>query len=233
MRTKPSVLLIGNGRLAKHLHFWNSTLQEPLPLHHWHRGQSDDQLQAALKLADLVWLCVSDAAIVPFFEKVLISSKSTIVHFSGAIHHPKMIGAHPLMTFPDALFTADTYRKIHYVLSGTENLSEALPGFSNSFSVISGELRPYYHALCVVAGNFPQFLWRDVAHGMQKMNIPDHALEVYLRQVTENFIKLKENSLTGPLVRRDEITIAKNISALQEIPHLQKIYSVFAQEYCR
>jgi 2-dehydropantoate 2-reductase len=221
------VLLVGSGRLSQHLVYWNSLQKSSLQISNWNRkSHSIEDLKNKIQSVDLIWLAISDSALVPFFEEHLLQAKAKVVHFSGALHDARMISAHPLMSFPVELMSADVYPKIHFALTGASNLQQVLPGLTNSFSLIDEKQKAFYHSLCVVAGNFPQFLWNESLNEFRKLDIPAHAVETYIQQITQNFIQLKEKSLTGPLVRKDQVTIEKNLKALEN-SKLKKIYESF------
>lgn len=226
-----AVLLIGSGRLAKHLKHWNNLLQKPNHLLTWDRSQDFKILSQHLQQAKLVWIAISDSAIVPFYEENLASTNVLCVHFSGALFHSKIKGAHPLMTFPSELLANTIYPQISFALSGYDLLSEVLPGFQNPSFLISESDKPLYHALCVVAGNFPQLLWAEVDTLFSQMNIPEQAFHLYLSQILSNFLKFKEKSITGPLIRNDQFTLQKNELSLSGTK-LKSIYQSFRKEFC-
>lgn len=229
MHTKPSVLLVGSGRLAKHLKFWNSLNGHPLPLVEWSRTQSQEIFRSLAIEATHIWLAVSDSAIASLCE--LVPPGKTVVHFSGALNIAAAACAHPLMSFPLDLLERNIYHQIHFAVSGANNLQSLLPGFANTFSVLSAEQKSRYHALCVVAGNFPQLLWSHTQQQLQDLSIPAAATDLYIRQVTENFIAQGESAVTGPLVRNDIATLKNNLESLGTDPVLQNIYSAFVREF--
>lgn len=231
MLTNSAILLIGSGRLAKHLQHWNSLLAQPNELICWDRTQNTEKLNSYLSKSSLVWLAISDSSLEKFYDEFLKDSQLKVVHFSGAFSHPKMLCAHPLMSFPHSFLPAEVYPQIHFAVNGTESLSGTLPGFTNSFTVLNTQDKSLYHALCVLAGNFPQLLWNEVASQMSKMNLPPEALDLYIRQITENYLLSKEKAITGPIVRRDYSTIEKNISALENTQKLNHIYTTFTKEF--
>lgn len=231
MHINSSVLLIGSGRLARHLQHWNSLLEKPNTIFKWQRSQSTEQLKSELNKCRLVWLCISDSAIVEFYEKFLADSGKTIVHFSGALNHPKIFAAHPLMSFPNDLLPDSVYPKIHFAINGFDHLQQALPSFNNSFSILNADNKSLYHALCVLSGNFPQLLWDEVSKKMQALDIPEKALDLYIEQITQNYLKYKKNALTGPIVRNDQKTIANNLQSLDQNSKLKNIYTAFNSEF--
>jgi len=234
---KKIVLLVGSGKLATHLKFWISLtpqcqFQETLRLMTWDRQHSFADLSTIAQKADRIWLAISDAQIVPFYEKNLagkLNPNCKVVHFSGALNDPRLVAAHPLMTFGPGLYDKPTYEKIQFGLTGCENLQQALPGFKNSFFPVPTDIKPLYHALCVVAGNFPQMLWKEVRQQCEQKAIPFSAFEVFLETSLRNFLKDPEHALTGPFARKDFSTIEKNMQALDS--PLKQIYQTFNKEF--
>lgn len=232
MQPQKKILLIGSGRLATHLDYWNSLILQPNILLKWNRKDSVDKRNQLLAEADLVWLAISDNNLENFYEDALAQTSLPVVHFSGALHFKSMISAHPLMSFPKALFEKNIYSQIHFSLTGCSHLQAAMPGFHNSFSIMSPENKSLYHSMCVISGNFPQMLWNETEKSLSQMGIPDQAFQLYLKQITKNYLLLKEQSLTGPLVRGDSATIEKNLKALKDSP-LQKIYQAFNDTFTK
>lgn len=237
-----TILIVGSGRLAMHLNHWvslqttNQTLVHGSDLNkykilNWDRHQDPHLIKNFIQQADLVWLAISDSAIVSFYEKYLHGFDLKVVHFSGALHDERILCAHPLMTFSEKIYSDDIYSKIQFAITGFKNLNEALPSFKNSYFQLSANDKPLYHALCVVAGNFPQLLWVEVSKICAEKNIPFSAFDIYLRQITENFISEGDLALTGPFARRDLVTIEKNKSALTA--PLKNIYSQFQTEFLK
>lgn len=236
--TNTPILLIGSGRLAKHLKYWNSLLKQPNELLLWDRTQSLDLLKEYLNKSHMVWLAISDSAIRSFYESHLVeenaANNNKIVHFSGALNDKRFLCAHPLMSFPHHLLPDEVYAKIHFVISDFKDLNEALPGFKNHFSVLSAENKSLYHALCVAAGNFPQLIWHEVSLQMKNLTLPEEALDLYIKQITDNYLSTKENSITGPFVRKDYTTIENNLTSLtqsNQSEKLKNIYTTFTKEF--
>lgn len=232
-----TVLLIGSGKLARHLNHWfslNNSRHNKLLT--WDRHQDPhlihSYLNSSLSPATHVWLAISDSALIPFYEKYIQGHDVVSVHFSGALHDDRLIAAHPLMSFGPELYSDDVYQKIQFGLTGINTLDQALPGFTNKFFHVAAADKPLYHALSVMAGNFPQILWSELYQLAEKHQIPQAALDVYIHQITENFIRFKSSALTGPFVRKDLITIEKNLNALEKTK-LKSIYSSFQKEFLK
>ena len=225
-----SILLIGAGRLAKNLFHWNSLLSTPNVIKTWNRNEDPKILKQFLNESAVIWLAITDSAIAHFFDQHLRNYEGTVVHFSGALHDSRMQCAHPLMTFPKELMPYSTYQQIHFAVTGATTLNKILPGFTNPFFLLPEKEKPLYHALCVVAGNFPQLLWNEIEQKRKTLKIPETAFNIYLQQALNNFIKYKASALTGPLIRNDLETMNKNIEALANTK-LQSIYAAFVKEF--
>jgi hypothetical protein len=230
-----TILIVGSGRLATHLSHW-MTLQNSentkYKILNWDRGQDPHLIRTFIQQADLIWLAIADSALVSFYEKYLLGfDHFKVVHFSGALHDPRMISAHPLMTFGFELYPEDIYKKIQFAITGCETLSEVLPGFQNQYFTLPAEQKPLYHALCVVSGNLPQLLWSETSKVCHENKIPFSAFELLMRQSLENFLTNGEKALTGPFARNDMTTIEKNKAALPQ--SLKNIYSQFQKEFLK
>lgn len=219
-------LIIGAGKLAKHLNHYLSLLGHSPQS--WDRAQDPHLLKSKITDATHVLLAVSDGALESFYRKHLAGLDKVVVHFSGALHIPDLIAAHPLMTFGPNLYERETYSQIHFVLTGAKSLQQALPGVPNSFSSLAPEHKALYHALCVLGGNFPVILWQKMFAEFARLGIPAEAARPYLETVLHNTLKNPQSALTGPLARGDQATVLKNIEALENDP-FQKIYFAFTE----
>ena len=216
--------LVGHGRLAKHLSHYLKLLD--LPYITWSRNSKID-VDKTFKDCSHILLPITDSAIEPFIKahQKFLSDK-VCVHFSGALFTPLAIGTHPLMTFTHKLYNEEVYRQIHFVIDSKHLFKEILYGFPNSHSAILPSQKAKYHALCVMSGNFSSILWEIVFKEMKNFGITKSHILPYLRQTFTNIAHL-ENSLTGPLQRKDEQTISANLKALKEDLPLYEIYQSF------
>lgn len=220
MNKKTTVLLIGSGRMALHLTEWCKLISTSINLISWNRKEHSIQnLNDSITKAEIIWLALSDDSLKDFYENTLKEARNPnqkIVHFSGAFNHPDMIAAHPLMTFSDTVYSKNDYECIVFALTGTESLKDALPDFQNNFFQLDADKKPLYHAFCVLTGNLPQILWTKSLSIAHELDIPDQAITTYLQKCLNNFLQLKEFSVTGPIKRNDYTTIQKNLEALSE-----------------
>ena len=216
--------LVGSGRLAKHLVYYLDLLKLPYVI--WSRSSKTD-IYKIFKHCSHILLPITDCEIEPFIKthQKLLSDK-VCIHFSGALFTRLAIGAHPLMTFTQKLYSEEVYKQIHFVIDSKHPFEEILSGFPNSHSTILPSQKPKYHALCVMAGNFSTLLWQAFFKEIKNIGISKSHTLPYLHQTFMNITHL-EDSLTGPLKRKDKQTIHANLEALKESPSLYDIYQSF------
>ena len=222
--------IVGNGRVARHFQHYFHLLG--LSVCAWSR-----RLQAAappdvLASCRTVLLLLPDAAIVPFIEAWPALREKRLVHCSGSLVTPTAEAAHPLMTFGPELYDLSDYRAIPFVLDdGGSPFAELLPGLPNPTFSIPAADRPYYHALCVMAGNFSTLLWVKLFDELQRrFAIPPSAAHPYLARVTANIMADASLAFTGPLSRGDTETIASNLKALDGDP-FQAVFAACVRAY--
>lgn len=227
MRQVPYIL-IGNGRVATHFcHYFSLS---NIPYRQWSRSQSLATLKTLVDQSDTVLLLITDSEIENFIIENAFLQKKRLIHFSGSLYTPLAYGAHPLFPFREKLYDLDVYQKIPFILEHEEYcLKDLLPELANPSYNIPKALKPFYHSLCVLSGNFTVILWQKFFSELEKLNIPKEVAHLYLQQNSEN-LQQDPNCLTGPLYRRDQKTIAANLDALKEDP-FQKIYKAFVETY--
>jgi len=204
--------------------------------------------QAVADLADLVFLTVSDDAIVPVAEGIRWRPGTCAVHASGvagaellASVRAQRVDAgvfHPLQTFA----TADqAERNLPGSTIGIEASSgpwlEALRAMANAVGgtprVISGD-RAIYHASAVFASNYlvalldaASSLWAQL--GLSREDGLESLLPL-VRGTLENLASVGlPDALTGPIARGDVGPIERHIAALRSVaPDLLPLYKQLA-----
>jgi hypothetical protein len=228
MRQVPYYLIIGSGRVASHFKHYFSLLN--LSYSFWHRKQPISSLYQELKRATHILLLISDHAINSFFTEHLQqhSTDLTLIHFSGSLVLDHVYGAHPLMTFSRDLYHLEQYQSIPFIVDhDAPSFADLLPGLPNPHMQLHKSLKPKYHALCVLSGNFSCMLWQKLFNTLEdEFHIPKTFAFSYLNQQMNNLLTNSITAMTGPLVRRDVVTIEKNIAALECDP-FQKVYESF------
>jgi hypothetical protein len=222
--------IVGDGRVARHFHHYLNLLG--LSVRVWSRRAPGADPTEALAPCRTVLLLIQDAEIVPFIDAWPALREKRLVHFSGSLVTPAAEGAHPLMTFGPDLYDLATYRSIPFVLDtdGTP-FGELLPGLPNPSFTIPAAERGYYHALCVMAGNFSTMLWLKLFDELQsRFGIPASAAHPYLERMTSNLLTDANHALSGPLARGDAETVGANLEAL-EGDRFHAVYSAFVRAY--
>lgn len=224
-------LVVGNGKLAKHLMHYFSLAE--IPFSHWYRQKHNTkQLQELSESADRILFAISDSSIEEFFQQHLsIFQDKVCIHFSGSISVPGVFCVHPLMSFSNELFSLETYQSISFnVFDKTYKLSDLIPGIQNPSYNIDPSLKGKYHAHCASIGNLPQFIWSESAAFWENLGIPVEALEAFILQSFRNSMKQKDLGITGPISRKDKVSISKNIEDLGN-SDISKLYSFFNEYY--
>lgn len=222
--------IVGDGRVARHFFHYFSLLG--LSTCTWSRRAPALSPPEALASCRTVLLLIRDAAIVPFIDAWPALQEKRLVHCSGSLVTPAAEGAHPLMTFGPTLYDLAQYRAIPFVLdAGGTAFADLLPGLPNPSFTIPAADRPYYHALCVMAGNFSTMLWLKLFDELQRrFGIPASAAHPYLARVAANLMADPLRALTGPLSRGDAEAMATNLEALEGDP-FHSVYSAFVRAY--
>jgi predicted short-subunit dehydrogenase-like oxidoreductase (DUF2520 family) len=185
------------------------------------------RLKETVSRADRVLLLVPDDSITAVLKQYPFLYEKQLIHCSGSLSIPDVAGAHPLMTFTDQLYPLDTYQRVPFVLETGSSFAQLLPGLPNPHFVIDAEAKSRYHAMCVMAGNFSQIMWKVISDRFeQQLGLPAAILHPYLEQVAENFMQAPHTALTGPLTRDDRQTIDRNLASLEGDP-LQDLYIAF------
>ena len=222
--------VVGDGRVARHFCHYLDLLG--LPWRRWSRREPGPPPHDALAPCSTVLLLISDGAIVPFVEAWPGLRGRRLIHFSGSLVTASVHAAHPLMTFGPDLYDLATYRAVPFILdAGGPPLSDLLPGLPNPSFALAAAERPYYHALCVMAGNFTTLLWQKLFDGFEgRLGLPASAAHPFLARVAANLAADAGRALTGPLARGDAAAIAANLAALDGDP-FHAVYAAFVRAY--
>jgi len=229
MRQVPQYLLIGSGRMSKHMNFYLSNKNKSNILN-WSRNKNNSEdLLKKINLSTHIIILISDDQIIDFLVKHQNHLKDKIcIHFSGCIYTKLAFGAHPLNTFSDKIYDINKYETIPFILdANSPEFSDLFPMLNNPNFKLDPDKKSLYHAYCVMANNFTTLLWENsFAKFSDKLGIPKQALLNILEQTCKNLLdanqpdlhnKTYSNSvLTGPLARGDHKTINKNIQALED-----------------
>ena len=218
-----SVCVVGAGRVGKAM---AGRLADRLPT------QSAGR-ELAVGGADLVLLCVPDAAILEVAGA--IPPGPWIAHTSGATEltalapHERRFSLHPLQTFvlergPEQLDGAWAA-----ITGETDDALAAARELADLLGVEAFELddedRPIYHAAAAFASSFLVTLREVASELMESAGAPPAALEPLMRRTIENGFRH-----TGPLVRGDWETVARHREAIRgRRPQLLPLYEALTE----
>jgi predicted short-subunit dehydrogenase-like oxidoreductase (DUF2520 family) len=225
MRQIPRYLIIGSGRLGAHLsHYFKLS---GIDFNAWSRSSSI-RLEELAQASDVILLAIKDDAIVDFIDQHPEIQDKVLVHCSGSLAIEEAFGMHPLLSFGDKLYDLRTYQSFPFVIDfKVSDFKQYFPTILNPVYFIPKEQKAYYHALCVMSGNFTTVLWCKLFKELEeRLGIPKQAACPYLESIMNNLISDHTKALTGPLVRGDRATINKNLDALKADSFLP-IYQAF------
>jgi len=221
-------LVIGRGRLSRHVQHYLAL--EAVEFEHWDRT-SEVSLEHALAGVRTALLLISDDAVESVLDRYARQQPPLWVHCSGCVTTPLAESAHPLMLFGEELYDIDTYRRVPFITeSGRRPFSDLFPELRNPHATVEPDLKPIYHALCSLGGNFTTMLWQKVfAESEATLGVDRTMFFPYLEQVARNLTTCK-TPLTGPLVRGDDKTVEHHLRALSGDP-FEAVYRAFVSAY--
>jgi predicted short-subunit dehydrogenase-like oxidoreductase (DUF2520 family) len=222
--------IVGDGKLARHLIHYFNLLR--IPYRQWsRRGQSNPQETFAP--CSTILIAIKDSAIESWAREYRghhPTPPQKLIHFSGALTMDVASGMHPLMTFSTGFYELADYQKIPFVCEeGPLKFSDVFPDLKNPHFTIKAQDKAYYHALCVIGGNFSVILWNKLFEEFKtRFQLPPEVAFPYLERITRNLESDSRQALTGPLQRKDLETIHKNLESLKG-DSFQGIYQAFAK----
>lgn len=221
-------LLIGDGRLARHLAYYFAA--SGMLFERWCRRDNDVQtLKDMARQSNHILLLISDDAIEDFIQSHPFLLQKSLIHCSGSLNSDMSQGCHPLMTFGDARYPKEFYPSIPFVCDKGFDFKQVFPQLTNPHYDLSPSKKALYHALAVMAGNFPQFIWQSVFAELQKnLELPHNILHPLIQKSMSNSFVSPDDAPTGPFVRGDRQTIQAHKQALKHT-NLAGLYHSFDQ----
>ncbi|MFA5161653.1 MAG: DUF2520 domain-containing protein [Elusimicrobiales bacterium] len=227
----PPYGIAGRGLAARHMARYLRLSR--IPFTQWSRADGAAP-EATFKNCRTILLLISDNAIEDFISAHPGLHGKTLVHFSGSHVSGRAAGLHPLCSLGRKPLSLAQCREIAFVSEkGRPAFRDIFPMLKNPSYAIDPALKPYYHALCVMAGNFSTALWQKLFSGLEnELGLPAKAAKPYLRAVLGNIESNHTTALTGPFARGDYGTIARNLRALDGDAFLP-VYKAFRRVLCK
>ena len=171
--------------------------------------------------ADVVLLCVPDA------ESASAATATTpgplVGHCSGAtglepLSPHQAFSLHPLMTVTPA---GASFNGVAAAVDGTspdaiESATEIAQGLGMIPIQIRSEDRPLYHAAASVASNFLVTLEVTAERLATGAGLERRHLVPLVKATVDNWAAQGAAALTGPVARRDDVTVERQRAAIQE-----------------
>ena len=184
-----------------------------------------------INTANVVAAAVPDSSIAAWFEEWRHEiGEREAIHFSGAMTIEAMSAYHPLYSFPRSMIDFATFEQIGFACSEyAPAFNEIFPGAPNPNFRVKEQDRAFYHALAVVTGNLPAYLWNRSMPSIERFAgaKAGDVMSVYLQSLVDRFQEAPSDSLTGPIARRDAATVSSNLAALENVAELKALYETF------
>jgi predicted short-subunit dehydrogenase-like oxidoreductase (DUF2520 family) len=185
--------------------------------------------------ADVVLLCVPDAAIADVARGLAPGHGSWVGHTSGATPlqaldpHERRFGLHPLQSFTRARGAEQLDGAYAAVTAETEDAR--VVGFElarllglKPFTLAEDD-RALYHAGGAIASNYLVTLHEAAAEIFEEVGAPLEGLRPLMQGVIDS-----DFELTGPIARGDWTTVERHLEAIRtRKPKLEPLYRVLAE----
>ena len=139
------------------------------------------------------------------------------VHLAGSLHLPGVPCAHPLTSFDGQ---ARNWTGTPLAITGAvpDELRRAFGDLGFAAFDLPAELKPLYHAAAVLTSGHAATLWlgAEAMLRAQGVALPGRGLLPLAEATLRNVAALGAPGRTGPFVRGDEATIARDAEALPE-----------------
>ena len=216
-QNKKPYLIIGNGKLAKN--FSHVFTQKNISYNIWNRSQSIEALDQLVQNSATILLCISDSAIEEFYNTNLLDyTNIQVIHFSGSLHFDGLLNFHPMNSFSEKLNDWESFNQIPFAsFSEDHNLQDYIPELENPSFFIPLNQKANYHAFLAATGNLCQWIWE---YGQEFLNSKN--LEIskafqkqFLLSSLDNWMEKGKAGISGPISRKDSLSIKKNMDSLK------------------
>jgi predicted short-subunit dehydrogenase-like oxidoreductase (DUF2520 family) len=213
-------------------------------------AQSVDSPQQVADAADIVFLTVSDDAIVSVAQSIRWTRKHAVVHCNGAatielLLHAQRQGAavgsmHPLQSFANVAQARKNMPGSAFAIeASTQELETVLHDMVHALGgtplTLQGS-KVLYHASAVIASNYLVTLMQMASGLWQQLGMSqDDGLKALLPLVRGTVENLEAvglpAALTGPIARGDVGTVKRHLVSLQDVaPEILTVYKELARQ---
>ncbi|MCE1229867.1 MAG: DUF2520 domain-containing protein [Firmicutes bacterium] len=137
-------------------------------------------------------------------------------HLSGSLHVPGVPCLHPLTSFNGR---AEDWRGVPLALTGAapSELREAFESLGFAPFELLPEQKALYHACAVLTSGHAATLWLGALRQLEAggIRLPGRGLWSLAEATLKNVAERGEGGRTGPFIRGDEATIARDAQALE------------------
>jgi predicted short-subunit dehydrogenase-like oxidoreductase (DUF2520 family) len=183
--------------------------------------------------ADVVLLCVPDAAIADQCQTLVVSK--WVAHTSGATPlsaldpHERRFGLHPLQSFTLARGAEQLDGAYAAITAETDEARAVGFEFAELLGLqpfaLGEENRALYHAGAVIAASFLATLHRVAAEIFEEAGAPVEGLRPLMQGVVDN-----DFEPTGPIPRGDWGTVERHLEVIRERkPGIEPLYRALAE----
>ena len=172
--------------------------------------------------AELIILCVPDAAIAGVAASITPREDRVIAHVSGSRNldvlalHPRVGSLHPLMALPSGS-DGDRLIGATYCVAGDDLLRDVARSLGGRIITLRDDQRTIYHAAAVVASNHLVALMGQVRTLAESIGLTLEDFLPLAQQSLEDVARFgPDGALTGPASRGDMTTIDAHLAALPE-----------------
>lgn len=185
--------------------------------------------------ADVILLCVPDAAIRDVARGLTPGPGSWVAHTSGATPlsaldpHERRFGLHPLQSFTRARGPEQLDGAYAAVTAETDEAREVGFALAQLLGLqpfaLAEEDRALYHAGAAIASNYLVTLYRTAGEIFKEVGAPAAGLRPLMQGVIDTGFEL-----TGPISRGDWTTVDRHLEAIRtRKPTLEQLYRVLAE----
>ncbi len=211
------------------------------------QGEYGNDNQYAARQGQWIILTVPDDAIEAVAKELassdIVGQDKFFFHCSGLLTTECLIpleesGAliasiHPVQSFPEKKPDPNAFQEIYFGLEGMGEALQLAIGITRQLGgkhiILEAQNKPLYHIACSIASNFLTTLLDTatelLSHGGLTNSEASQVLYPLVQGTLQNVKKFSAGkALTGPVVRGDEVTIAKHLDALRNYSELRELY---------